>query len=1696
LALSGAAEASLPPVLAGLTGAVSQAPARPLRAHAALNNGVESYRRGDYESAAAFIAQAQASQDDLSEADRKELATLIQLNNDALNQRQEGRKRLRDAELAATDGRNAEAEALLRSIANNQFLSTDDKLKVQKLYEILSPGTPMPQSTTMPNKDSLAVVARTKLQQARTMLARGDYEAAERVAHEVEGMHVQFPEREDSPRKVLDDVARARKETAATPKDPKGMLLAARAALDKGDLETAERLAHEAEKSAGLWTFTWGDNPKAVLKDVQLARVRLALEGAKKDVGQPKKDAPQSKQNQFVSGQQIDNMNNTGKPAPTTLPTDPHDLLKLGRDLYASNNLDEAEKMAQRAKEAGGSWGIFKDNPDKLLNDIKNARKEESVRVLAEARQLFSQGQYEEAKVKAQRAETMHGPYSRWERGDRPQKLLAEIEAAQPKTPQTKAAQAAPKAQSLPPMPMYDASNELKNSTPTTTVKTPNNSSMLVKPSMPPAPSTSSPMPVVSGGYQIPDEGQLASMNRPAPANPMMDMPRKESTAAMPVMQGGMQTQIADRRTPAETPRPPAPVENPNKPEAKRLLAEAKQEHLAGNLVEARKKVLEAQRLNVQFSMDEERPEIVLLQLTESAKKQVDALCQQATDYTLTADRDGKRYKMAEEALVSARRLAAGFALDTQPVDVKMAWVRQTIDHNQGGTPPVLQVQHQETSSDIPSPPSGLNMPIGPQVSKVTVSAAPPATAPAPVASQPSVSPPEESYPLSGARQDGQALLDKAREQLRKGDTDGARRLAVEAFNGPFGVRDQADAVIHSIDAEEISQKSLAANRSYEAGLTAFQRKDYALAGSIFQSVDVVLLPPEKQAKLRELLQLPEMQTRVTQTGLKGGMATSETTAGATRVSDGGDNKPKRAPLEETYSQQVQALQEVQFQKLRDEGLRVQREAMERAQAGETDRAIQLLETYLEGLKGAQLEPQRVALLRRPVESRLQNFKTLKAQQDFEAARSGDKKTFVELRESQAKAEQHKQQLVMEQMKKYHAAYKEGRYAEAETYAMKAHELDPDNTQAAAAMEIAHMARNQAKFKDIKDRREDQVLTQLDEAEDEGPVVTGQTPLKFDKERWQTAGPRKEIQLTTSRTKNEKDREIESKLIYPLSLNFKNTPFRQVVEDLRTWTGINIVVDKRALEEDNISMDQPVEMNLNGVMLKSALAEILHQMRLTYVIENECLNITTEAHAKGRLVLKTYQVADLVIPIEDHTTPTVAAMLGMQEGSMENHSMSTSGATPFTSQHSLPNGQSVSGSLSNQQSSPSTPASTTQPQKKTLEDSLIKLITNTIKPESWDSMGGPGTIDYFPLGMALTINQTPDIQEQVQELLHALRRLQDMEVAIEIRFITISEAFFERIGLDFNINIVTNNPKFENMVVSQQFAPFGTINKIHSDAVVGLQPTGTFTNTLDIPIGSGQSFNLAPPPFGGFPSMPGADGGLSLGLAFLSDIQVFLFMEAAQGDRRTNVMQAPKLTLQNAQTSTITVSDLQFFVTNVSFFLVNGQVVFVPTNTPIPTGFTVTMNAVVTADRRFVRMSIAPTLTNLATPVTALFPVTTFVTPLFEGGAQGQPVPFTMFLQQPGFTTVTVNTTVMVPDGGTVLMGGLKTLREGRNEFGPPILSKIPYINRLFKNVGYGRETESLLMMVTPRIIINEEEEAKQTGVGPGLGAEAAQPQQ
>src|SRR5207237_2778564 len=89
-------------------------------------------------------------------------------------------------------------------------------------------------------------------------------------------------------------------------------------------------------------------------------------------------------------------------------------------------------------------------------------------------------------------------------------------------------------------------------------------------------------------------------------------------------------------------------------------------------------------------------------------------------------------------------------------------------------------------------------------------------------------------------------------------------------------------------------------------------------------------------------------------------------------------------------------------------------------------------------------------------------------------------------------------------------------------------------------------------------------------------------------------------------------------------------------------------------------------------------------------------------------------------------------------------------------------------------------------------DSLTELITSTIAPQSWNEVGGPGAITGYENNLSLVVSQTQEVHEQIADLLEQLRRLQDLQVTIEVRFITLADNFFARIGVDFQLSIDDN----------------------------------------------------------------------------------------------------------------------------------------------------------------------------------------------------------------------------------------------------------------------------------------------------------------
>ena len=57
----------------------------------------------------------------------------------------------------------------------------------------------------------------------------------------------------------------------------------------------------------------------------------------------------------------------------------------------------------------------------------------------------------------------------------------------------------------------------------------------------------------------------------------------------------------------------------------------------------------------------------------------------------------------------------------------------------------------------------------------------------------------------------------------------------------------------------------------------------------------------------------------------------------------------------------------------------------------------------------------------------------------------------------------------------------------------------------------------------------------------------------------------------------------------------------------------------------------------------------------------------------------------------------------------------------------------------------------------TAEQELLSLVTQVGAAGSWSHNGGRGAADYFVLGQALVVTQTPDTQEQIRKLLETLR---------------------------------------------------------------------------------------------------------------------------------------------------------------------------------------------------------------------------------------------------------------------------------------------------------------------------------------------------
>ena len=209
--------------------------------------------------------------------------------------------------------------------------------------------------------------------------------------------------------------------------------------------------------------------------------------------------------------------------------------------------------------------------------------------------------------------------------------------------------------------------------------------------------------------------------------------------------------------------------------------------------------------------------------------------------------------------------------------------------------------------------------------------------------------------------------------------------------------------------------------------------------------------------------------------------------------------------------------------------------------------------------------------------------------------------------------------------------------------------------------------------------------------------------------------------------------------------------------------------------------------------------------------------------------------------------------------------------------------------------------------------------------------------------------------------------------------------------------------------------------------------------------------------------------------AQLTDEQVKILLEAATSDRRVNIVQMPKVTMFNAQTGSLSHGEQMSFVTGFDSQKVREQTVMVPKNELTTLGYSVNLQPTLVDDNRATRLAIQYNWTGME-PTVPLFPITWFVTPKFEGGSEGVPIPFTQFLQQPKFEKLSLSKTLVINDGGTVAIPLGNRTRRTTTDQSPAVVAKVPYVNRLFRTTKTVSTPEDVILLVTVRIVKKDDD--------------------
>ena len=499
-----------------------------------------------------------------------------------------------------------------------------------------------------------------------------------------------------------------------------------------------------------------------------------------------------------------------------------------------------------------------------------------------------------------------------------------------------------------------------------------------------------------------------------------------------------------------------------------------------------------------------------------------------------------------------------------------------------------------------------------------------------------------------------------------------------------------------------------------------------------------------------------------------------------------------------------------------------------------------------------------------------------------------------------------------------------------------------------------------------------------------------------------------------------------------VSFQFQGAEFNDVIRYISDTRQLNLVVDPQVAPELEAV---PITLTLSDVTVEEAL-KTLNRIAggLTYVVRGGVVLITKPEFAREAPIVQVHSVGDLTMALTNFVAPNLQLLPAGAEEDEEQprFGSATEGVTAFGG-----------------------------------AEDLIGLVQNNVSvPDYWTEEG----VSIAASGEdKLVVVAEPGVQREVTAFLDDLRAFSGLAVNIETRFLTVTDNFLRDVGVDIRglgngtpgpialLDDVTNGLQdgasagFDNGGVG---LPANASGSPSSGAFYNNNSDGDFRarteNIFDQALGNKLS----------------SVGGAVIQYTMLDDTNLSLILRAVEKSQEGRVLQAPSVTVFNTQRANITLINQLTFIQDFDVEVAQTAFIADPIVGIIQDGVVLDVLPTVSHDRKYITLQLKPTVANLRRPIP------TFTTSL---GAFTTPVT----IQIPELNVQRAATTVRVPDGGTLLLGGLKNIRQKDLKSETPWISSIPFAAFFFGRKGSSEEMDNLMIIVRATINDLNEQEAQ-----------------